>query len=398
MNFQLYLKVLGIFSAAVVAGCCVIITVFSIHTCWTREEKILKQVLILYLSLALFLWITIFCYVFFPETYVYLNLVSFTGFILMPILFYRIISRLLRLEYGERFSMLHFIVPLLIGLVFMIWSLFVPFEVQLDLVMGKTTNIFREYAAYSRLYTSLPFVNWIFGVVYGMFILHKLLRYYRHANSMDNAVHHLNYWTACVIVLSFIGMIASFMWVVTPRDSILYAPSTRVAVYTKSAAYIVLTCSIVCLRYRSYIVYKEPEKDSLSNPQNIITAISRKLHSGKLTRQRFNAYLREQKPYLKENFKITDAAEAMDVNRSVISAFINKHYGVNFNRLVNRLRLKELERLYATPSNKEKSIAQLITKAGFTGARQYYRTLAAERENNDRMPSDTNDIEIRQIQ
>jgi len=399
MNFQLYLKALVVFFPVVASGCCITITGFSAHIFCTRYEKNdLKQVLVLYLSMAFLLWITIFCYVFYPKTYVFLNLFSFTGFVLMPILFYRLISRLIRLEYTERISLLHYIIPLLIGLVFLIWSLFVPFNVQMDIVMSKTKNIVGEYTAYSRLYTLQPILNLIFSIVYGMFIIHMLIRYYRRASSIDSTVCNLKCWTAFLVAMSLIAMIASFMWVVTPRDSILYAPSTRVAVYTKSAAYIVLTCSIVCLRYRSYIVYKEPEKDSLSNPQNIITAISRKLHSGKLTRQRFNAYLREQKPYLKENFKITDAAEAMDVNRSVISAFINKHYGVNFNRLVNRLRLKELERLYATPSNKEKSIAQLITKAGFTGARQYYRTLAAERENNDRMPSDTNDIEIRQIQ
>jgi hypothetical protein len=70
----------------------------------------------------------------------------------------------------------------------------------------------------------------------------------------------------------------------------------------------------------------------------------------------------------------------MDVNRSVLSAFINKRYGVNFNRFVNRWRLKEFERLRTLPSNKGKSAAKLSAKAGFTTLLQYYRILAAEKK------------------
>ena len=394
MNFQLYLKALVVFFPVVASGCCITITGFSAHIFCTRYEKNdLKQVLVLYLSMAFLLWITIFCYVFYPKTYVFLNLFSFTGFVLMPILFYRLISRLIRLEYTERISLLHYIIPLLIGLVFLIWSLFVPFNVQMDIVMSKTKNIVGEYAAYSRLYTLQPILNLIFSIVYGMFIIHMLIRYYRRASSIDSTVCNLKCWTAFLVAMSLIAMIASFMWMVTPRDKIIYTPSIVIAALTKSAVYIALTCNILCLRYRFYAVYKAPEEDSLPNKKNATTEISPKRHSGKLTHWQFNAYLREQKPYLNVVFKITDAAEAMGVNRSVISAFINKYYGVNFNRFVNKLRLKEFERLCAIPSNIEKNITQLISKAGFPGARQYYRTLAAERGNNDKALSDTDHIE-----
>ena len=70
----------------------------------------------------------------------------------------------------------------------------------------------------------------------------------------------------------------------------------------------------------------------------------------------------------------------MDVNRTALSAFINRTYGVNFNRYLNRLRLKELARLRSQPENQGKSISSLIDKVGFKDFRNYSRAVAAERK------------------
>ncbi len=72
--------------------------------------------------------------------------------------------------------------------------------------------------------------------------------------------------------------------------------------------------------------------------------------------------------------------EALDINRTTLSAFINRTYGVNFNRYLNRLRLKELEKLRSQPDGQGKSISSLLDKAGFKDFRNYSRAAAAERE------------------
>ena len=41
-------------------------------------------------------------------------------------------------------------------------------------------------------------------------------------------------------------------------------------------------------------------------------------------------------------------------NRTYISAFINREYGVNFNRFINNYRLKEVERLRSEAVQKNK--------------------------------------------
>lgn len=100
-----------------------------------------------------------------------------------------------------------------------------------------------------------------------------------------------------------------------------------------------------------------------------------------LTGKRFEEYFREHKPYLNPELKITDLIDPLKANRTVISNFVNKTYGVNFNRYINRLRVKELERLKNLPKNKGMEIPQLLSKAGFSSMRNYTRALAAEQDN-----------------
>ena len=57
---------------------------------------------------------------------------------------------------------------------------------------------------------------------------------------------------------------------------------------------------------------------------------------------------------------MTDLVEDLDVNRTVLSAFINQTYGMNFNRYLNRFRLRELDRLRLRPANQGKSVSSLI--------------------------------------
>lgn len=99
-----------------------------------------------------------------------------------------------------------------------------------------------------------------------------------------------------------------------------------------------------------------------------------------LTRKALDDYFRSQKPYIDPRFMLADLAEAMDINRSEMSGFINKTYGMNFKRLVNRWRLSEFERLMSLPANERKNPYKIQQLAGFTDSRHYLRALQAENE------------------
>jgi AraC-like DNA-binding protein len=337
----------------------------------------------LYLTIIFAAWITVFCYVFFPEAFVCLNVVCLAGFIMPPVFFFRIIRYLTRLEQAERFSPLHYLVPALIGAVFLVWSLFVPFDVQVAIVKSRELSIEGEYALYSWLFTSKPVLRMVFLLAYYGFTARVLVRYYRRASHPDSPVRKPARWVVFLIILSLAFVLTSVTATFLPRNRLAASAYTAVAALGVSGQYILLTFHIIRRKYRLYAVHPEPEADdtpeTVENEESGEPKDVRRLHAGKLTRRRLNAYFREQKPYLQANLKITGLTEALDVNRSVLSAFINRTYGMNFNRFVNQWRLKEVEHLRALPSNRGVSVAKLVSEAGFADLRQYYRALERDR-------------------
>lgn len=127
-------------------------------------------------------------------------------------------------------------------------------------------------------------------------------------------------------------------------------------------------------------VTKRQEQKLEKQPEEIKVKSPRKQHSGKLNRRRFESFIRNEKPYLNPDYKITDLVEDLDINRTALSSFVNRTYGMNFNRYLNRLRLKELEKLRSLPDGQGKSISSLIDKVGFKDFRNYSRAAVAEKE------------------
>ena len=97
-----------------------------------------------------------------------------------------------------------------------------------------------------------------------------------------------------------------------------------------------------------------------------------------IDRKQFEQYLREKKPYLNPNLRVTDLAVGLNSNRSYISGFINKEYDMNFCRLINRCRLYHLDRLRHSPSNATKDNIDLVLMAGFSNYRSYLRVKKEE--------------------
>lgn len=62
-------------------------------------------------------------------------------------------------------------------------------------------------------------------------------------------------------------------------------------------------------------------------------------------------------------------------NRTYISAFINREYGVNFNRFINNYRLQEVERLQSEVAHRKQktSMLEIVIHAGFSNYRSYFR-------------------------
>ena len=70
---------------------CGMVVGLSLQDCLSREERDLKRILLVYLSVSATGWLVTFCYQFYPSLFVRLNVVCLLCFVLPSIFFYRIV-------------------------------------------------------------------------------------------------------------------------------------------------------------------------------------------------------------------------------------------------------------------------------------------------------------------
>jgi len=101
-----------------------------------------------------------------------------------------------------------------------------------------------------------------------------------------------------------------------------------------------------------------------------------------LTQSEFENFFLEEMPYLNPHLKISDLVRVFGINRSYLSNFINKTYGLNFNQYVNLWRIKEVERISHLEKDGKKKLADIVAHAGFGSISSYWRAkkLIDERE------------------
>lgn len=379
---------------------CGALVALSLHDCLSEEERSLKKILLVYLSLSSMGWYMTFCYEFHPELFTWLNVICLLSFVLPSIFFYRIVRYLTRLGTAERFSLLHYLLPGLLAAILLLWSLFVPMDVQLQIVRGKALYLPEGYDLYTRFFTSKPLLRVIFGLTYYLFTIAALVHYYKKSNRKGSPIRRTADWVVFLIGISIASLLSSLLPTFMPRATILHSLWTFLAACAMAFQHVLLSYHIIRRKYRLYTMSEITAEQVSFTPIEVITETvmnatetelpesasepdskpSRRHHSGKLNRTHFEAYFRDKKPWLNPACKITELVDVFDVNRTTLSAFINRTYGMNFCRYINGWRIRELERIRSMPSNRGKSARSLVEKAGFDNYRTYLRAMAAERE------------------
>lgn len=373
---------------------CGALVALSLRDCLTQEERRLKKIMLVYLAISATGWYMAFCYEFHPVLFAWLNTVCLLSFVLPSIFFYRIVRYLTRLGEPERFSPLHYLLPGILAAAMLVWSLFVPMEVQIQIVRGKALVFPAGYEAFARFFTLKPLLRVIFGIAYYILTIVVLVHYYKRTNGKQTPGDRSAGWVFFLVGISVASLLSSLLPTFMPRATLLHSFWTLAAACAMAFQHVLLSYHIIRRKYRLYIpaeravpqqavVETTDRTEPADAPESVPEAEpkpQRRHHSGKLSRIRFEAYFRDRKPWLDPTCKVADLVEVFDVNRTALSGFINRTYGMNFNRYLNRWRLTEFERLRALPSNHGKSARSLVEKAGFDNFRTYLRAVAAERE------------------
>lgn len=364
----------------------------------TNIERGVKMSFLLYLGAFTAGDLLLALYTYQPAIYVYFSPLTMATFMFTPVLFYRLLWMLTYTGRKEPFpGMWHFALPVFLTLTLIVWSVFTPLSVQLDLVMKREVSF--DYQLFSLLFKSKLLVGSVSVFTYIVLSLVRLVNYYRSMNHGAKPCKCPTQLKLFIAVLLLMLSLVSGVLLITLRNGVM---NSLLPIALLLIVFVVLHSimgyNIICRRFVFYLLPTQEEKtgkrknrkrESLSAmPIRTLRQIAERVENTKgqvvtvaLTRQRFEDYFRERKPHLNPELKITDLIEPLKANRSVISNFVNKTYGVNFNRYINHLRLKELEQLKNAPSNKGKKIGHLHMRAGFASMRNYTRAIAAERDN-----------------
>jgi AraC-like DNA-binding protein len=171
-----------------------------------------------------------------------------------------------------------------------------------------------------------------------------------------------------IMLFCFMTALTSLAIIYVPRE--LFGQSAWSILGSISMTY-------MCIELCYHMVVRKYQFYLLTNTDK---QLSRKLYRGEINQFIFERYFQKEKPYLNPDFRITDVVKALDVNRSIVSRFVNRTYGVNFSRYVNRRRLQELHTLLRLPGNAGKKPEQLAADAGFSDIKHYHRVRAQEQD------------------
>lgn len=376
-NTVTYIIALTVLFPVYSALSCGLMVWLSYRDCHTMEELGLKRILLLYLSISGMGWLVTFCYRFYPTAFVYLNVVCLVCYVLPSLFFYRIIRFLTRTGREECFPRWHYLLPGVLAAAMLVWSWCVPFGVREEIVRGKAEVVPVGYEAYTWFFTLKPLLRVVFGIAYYMLTLALLVSYYRKTWGQDMPVRKPAGWVIFLVGISMASLLSSLLPTFMPRSRLYNSLWTVIVSCGMALQHVLLSYHIIRREYRLYTVPPAPSKAGRGAEDD---PDRRRTYNGTLDRNRFERFLSERKPYLTPGYKMTDLVEALDVNRTVVSSFINRTYGVNFNRYLNQCRLRELERLRSHPANRGRSVSSLIGQAGFGDFRSYTRAVAAERE------------------
>jgi YesN/AraC family two-component response regulator len=84
-----------------------------------------------------------------------------------------------------------------------------------------------------------------------------------------------------------------------------------------------------------------------------------------ILRNRLNAFMLQQQPYLQEHYSLRDLSTDMDIPLHQLSAFLNKHVGMHFNDYLNQFRIRHCEELIKKEVPGRVNLKELVYKCGF---------------------------------
>lgn len=355
---------------------CSVITLLLIWNYRNLDERKLRRVVSIYCILMAVWWSSVLWHALSDDpVFLPVDIPFALSYIYIPVLFYNIVYYL-TLGNKRSFPLLNYLWPvptLAIILIGVAWIS--PPE-------GGTFTGVSFFERYMELFIHSLLLRFITAIAYIIPNGLLLLRYYKQTE-LQKANTDRKYlsikssrWLNVFFILSIVILLIAFLPSLVGASQWLI----RLNALCIMTQVILLTYQVVrrqYLTYKTFDLFPANEKETGNN--DLIAQLPAPDNTrGQLDKATLENYFSQQKPYLDPDFKLTDMAEAMGVNRTVMSNFINQTYEMNFKRYLNLWRIKEYQILIAHPSNERKNPTQVMVMAGFKDSRHFQRAIQLE--------------------
>lgn len=349
------------FSAPIVCAltCMIMMLMDAVARRHNVQEKRLRLFLALTYLITSLGWLGMVFYSVSPRLFASYYTVFLFTLMLDQVMIYRFVSIITGTGERRKLNRLHLVIPLLFTLISIISDMIVPVEQQRAVIFSEASA--GESNLWFRImYVLTTAVFIVYNTLYPFLNLRNIRCYRKFiVNYSSNAYNASLAWLAVIQVLILITVPVPLAGLLFRIPTISFSYFAWVGTLPYFINYLILCYNLLNDNY--LIIQPEDVKEDTAAKVSFIS------------RKQFEHYLREKKPYLNPNLRITDLAAGLHTNRSYISGFINKEYDMNFCRLINRCRLYHLDRLRLSPLNSEKDNIDLVLMAGFSSYRSYLR-------------------------
>ncbi|MDL2244176.1 hypothetical protein LJC54_01540 [Parabacteroides sp. OttesenSCG-928-J18] len=323
----------------------------------------IRDTLLTYYLLIVFNWGVMVVYAFYPNRFT--DLFAWVAFtmLLVPVVLYRFIFILTRTDSNERFSKLHYVLPVIVLGINLAWLFLAPEDAS-GRVSIENMHTTPGYEGFYILASLLLVFRLLFGIGYTLLGIRRYRLYRRLIINYSSDLYLSSlYWLRLFLILSVCFVIIPLLIMSAPLKALLGTYQLILVALILFVQHIILCFNVI----RGNYVF-------VTDQQRLCdAAIPAADKEKQLKQETFSRYIEQQKPYLDPHLTIVDMADALHTNRSYLSAFINNTYKMNFSQFVNECRLQELDRIIANPHCLENTNIEKITSAGFGSYQSYHR-------------------------
>lgn len=348
--------------------CCVLLLgIYNRNSNEYPQRRLLTIMLLTHIA-ACMCWFGIILYVVSYDAFIWFNSFFFLALMLYQVLLYHFIFIITGTGTCQKFNAVHYAIPTVLVLVMAVWSLLTPYDVQYYIVESRG-----EYAPgylwYSRFFSSRVPIFIAYNTLYPLLGLKRVPVYRREVVSYSADKQRASAgWIYILITLTWLTLPLSVAMLFVHNSDLYNSVLTVPCAFLPVFQYLVISYNLLT---GNYVIIQPPTEEEGRHE-------SGKKGIPPIKRASFERYIRTKQPYLNPQLKITDICADFGENRTYISGFINKTYGMSFSRYINQYRLEEFSRLRSLPENKQCENIDLVLMVGFSSYRSYLRA-----KNND---------------